>query len=429
MKIRISWHSEVFLAGILAVLGTGISRAADASPANLPVVRVVAPDQVALEGASSGAFTLIRYGSTAGDLAVNYLLSGTASNGVDYLKLTNTTTIKVGFAAANIVVTPILNPTNTGTKRIVLTLLTNANYQIAEHHGKATVKIVDDSFNNQPPTVTLLTPTNGSVFTYPATISLKADASDLDDNIAKVTFYANDDALGSATNSPFTLVWTNARPAKYALFARATDVFGKSTLSSAVHITVEKGPRPPKVQPPVVTILSPANGAMFGVKSNVPLAADATSTNGPIVQVQLYGDEHILGGFTNKPYSLTWSNVPPGRHTVTARATDSAGIKGIGYIRFTITNAPPVVTITSPIEGATFVAHTNITLKSTATDLDDNIARVSFYANSRFVGRVTQSPFEFTWTNAPAGKYRLSAIATDEFGEAAASKSVTISVK
>lgn len=422
MKLALLIHPTARLLScvVLAAFTTALIEAAHSPPASPPLVEVRATDPVALEGASSGAFTLIRSGGTSAPLSVNYTLSGTASNGVDYVQLATSAIIPAGFAAADIVVTPLVNPVNTGNKKVILTLVTNANYTVRQHKS-ASVTIVDDSFDNQAPSVTLVAPTNGAVFAFPASITLRAEATDLDGSITKVSFYANDDFLGQATNSPFTLTWTDARPGRYALFARATDSLEKSTLSSPVHITVTN-------VLPTIKLLSPASGATFAAGANIKLDAEATASGG-IAKVQFFVDHRFRGSVTNPPYSLMLSNAAPGKYIVTARAIDSVGTSATASARFTVTNSAPRVSITSPVEGATFAVRSPVTIVANATDSDGGIARVSFYANNRFIGRVSQPPYQVTWTNTAAGSYKLSAIATDAFGESSKSQTVAISVQ
>src|SRR6185369_11248390 len=59
------------------------------------------------ENGTAGAFYFSRTGSTASSLAVNYTMSGTASNGVDYLTLSGVATIPAGSNGVDVVVTPI----------------------------------------------------------------------------------------------------------------------------------------------------------------------------------------------------------------------------------------------------------------------------------------------------------------------------------
>lgn len=91
---------------------------------------------------------------------------------------------------------------------------------------------------NTPPTVSITSPTNGSTFTAPATISITANATDPDGTISKVEFFANGSLLGAVTAAPFRFTWSNAGPGSYSLTARATDNRNSKTTSTAVNVTV-----------------------------------------------------------------------------------------------------------------------------------------------------------------------------------------------
>ncbi len=401
-------------------------RAQSPPSADPPKVVILAPDPTALEGVSSGAFTLARSGATTADLTVFLSISGTASNGVDYALITNVMTIPVGAQAVDIPVQPITDLVNRGNKTVVLTLGTNAAYQVGDDR-RATVTIIDDTLDSQPPTVTLISPTNGSVFAGPAVILLQADASDADAPIRSVSFYANDDFLGRSTNtqSPYSLVWSNAHAGRYALFARAEDQLGLSTLSAPVNITVSNAP--PNA-PPVVTLLSPTNGEVFTQPANVNIQANVTDSDDAVVKVEFIGDEHFQQVLTNGPYSVTWSNVPPGRHTVWVRATDASGLSAWAGARFTVSNAPPVVTLLGPTNGMNFVAHQDIPLQAQATDADDAVQKVSFWAGEHFLGVVTNSPYTVVWHNVPRGVYWVRAVATDQYGVQGVSSPALINI-
>ena len=289
---------------------------------NPPLVQVVAPDPTAFVGTSSGAFTLVRYGPTDKDLNVDVKLSGSASNGLDYVTISNIITIPSGSLAADVKVDPLLDKGNRGNKSVILTLETNSDYRIDGHHV-AEVKIIDDVFDFLPPTVTITSPTNTSVFDEPASITITADANDPGVTIRYVSFYANDDLLGRETNSPYSLVWSNPPGGKFALFARAVDQFGRSALSSPVHITVND-------TNPVVTITSPTNGANFLVHEDIPISADVTDADpsATIASVSFYANSHLLGTAMKAPYSIVWSNAPSGLFMLRAVAADQTGDKG-----------------------------------------------------------------------------------------------------
>src|SRR5262249_42080525 len=73
-----------------------------------PLVSVALTDLAASEGGpDSGTSTVSRSGSTASALTVNYTLSGTAANGVDYQNLSGSVTIPAGADSAPVVVSPV----------------------------------------------------------------------------------------------------------------------------------------------------------------------------------------------------------------------------------------------------------------------------------------------------------------------------------
>ena len=310
--------------GLLAasLLACSSLRAQSPLPPTVPpLVVVVAPDPTALEGTSSGAFTLIRYGATAADLNVSVQLSGTASNGVDYVTISNIITIPAGSLAADVKVDPILDTANRGNKTVIMTLKTNADYSLGEHRW-AVVKIIDDFFDLLPPSITLTSPTNNSSFTNPPSITLAADVTDPSGTTRSVSFYANDEFLGRATKSPFSLVWSNPPSGKFTLFARVVDTFDRSALSAPVDITVTD-------IDPTVKLTSPTNGANFLAHQDIPLAADASdSDSDTISSVSFYSNNHLLGTSTKAPFSMVWSNAPGGLYVLRAVATDSSGDKG-----------------------------------------------------------------------------------------------------
>ncbi|MDB6020208.1 MAG: hypothetical protein JWQ04_65, partial [Pedosphaera sp.] len=271
-----AWKALSLFVGVLAL---GLAVQPMEASAQAPGVKLLATDPSALAGTSSGTFTLIRYGDTNLSLTVNLNIAGTASNGVDYAAVDSSLTLDPGVLALDVLVQPSVNPANRGNKTVVLTVQSNAAYTV---YGtpSATVKIVDDLYDVPPPTVTITSPGDGSVFTRPTAITLTADVSDPNLPIQGVSFYANDNFLGRVTNSPYTLVWTNAHAGKYAIFSRATDTFGKSAVSSPVDITVS--------DVPVVT-LSPVDGSTVVILGQqIGLQAQVGDPNETIKSVSFY---------------------------------------------------------------------------------------------------------------------------------------------
>jgi len=78
--------------------------------------------------------------------------------------------------------------------------------------------------------------------------------------------------------------------------------------------------------PPIVTLTSPATGAVFVATSTITLAADATDPDGAIFKVEFFNGTAKLGEDAGSPFSFDWANVPAGNHTLRAIGTDDSGI-------------------------------------------------------------------------------------------------------
>lgn len=103
---------------------------------------------------------------------------------------------------------------------------------------------------------------------------------------------------------------------------------------------------------------------------------------------------------------------------------------GVIYRRGTYvsSNALPQVTIRAPADNSAFDAPATVTVTAVASDSDGQIAKVEFYEGSTKVGEVASAPFSHTFSNVPAGNYRLIARAIDNLGGTADSTPVNISV-
>jgi hypothetical protein len=113
---------------------------------------------------------------------------------------------------------------------------------------------------------------------------------------------------------------------------------------------------------PEVHFVTPRDGATFVGPTNILLGASAFDGDGSVDHVEYFEGHQSLGlatGPLRSPFGswlLTWSNVVPGRYTLTARATDNFGAVSVAApVGITVatkpppspplTNLPPVVNI------------------------------------------------------------------------------------
>jgi len=188
---------------------------------------------------------------------------------------------------------------------------------------------------DSPPSVALATPTDNSTFAAGANIPVTAAASDSDEVIRKVEFFAGDTLIGTQVLAPYQITWSGVPSGRYRLTARASDLAGLVTTSAPVMVTVGSAP--------TVAITSPAPGTVIkgGI---VTVTAQASDGDGTIAKVEFFDGGSLVGTATtssgNSTYSTTLSNLALGSHTLTARATDDRGFStSSDAVQVTVTSA------------------------------------------------------------------------------------------
>jgi hypothetical protein len=258
----------------------------------LPIVKIRAVDGVASEpdpllGAKpdTALFEVSRKGDLSNPLNVHYSISGTASNSVDYQELPGELTIPAGAASALIEVIPS-----------------------------------DDSLVERTESVVI-----------------------------------------SLIQLPCVLLGGDSTPGCY--------LVGQPDIAITCIRDADSAPQ----EPPTVAILSPPNGAVLTAQQDVRLVAAAHDPDGWVATVEFFDGTTSLGVVSNKvwalprtppqmpellertmhdhlfkPFSLIWRDPAPGKHEITALATDSTGTSArSAAIEITVLedSATPVVNI------------------------------------------------------------------------------------
>jgi len=150
---------------------------------------------------------------------------------------------------------------------------------------------------NQPPTVWISSPANGSTFPPGADIRIAANAADTDGHVQSVEFFADGQSLGTTIpGSGFALTWSNAPAGPHSLTARATDNEGATSLSAPVSITVGE-----PVVPPVIVVQPLDQTAPLGAAVSFTVGATGTEP----LQYQWQHDGIPMANRTNATLLLT----------------------------------------------------------------------------------------------------------------------------
>ena len=363
------------------------SAATNPLPTAAPVsVTITASDPIADEvGPSTGLFTVRRTGATADPLTVSYRTTGTAVNGIDYVTLPGSITIPAGAASASFLVTPIDDNIAEGAETVVVTLIspiqplaaTSLLYDIGRP-SSATVIIKDnDRGRVLLPTVNIrATDPNAAEPSNPGTITISR--------------------IGSVSNA----------------------------LEVAYDVVMDPIQSPTPAQGPIVLIPAATPGQDYrALPGTVTIPAGHTSAAivvQPIDDQLVEGREHVT--LKLKPSPLYNINQPD---TATVIIADNDPV-----------NQPPVVKITSPGNGQSFPALSDIPISASASDPDGTVLTLEFFANGKSLGVKTNNPasaspvnpFQLTWNKVQAGHYSLTAKAVDNQGGATTSAAVQISV-
>lgn len=190
---------------------------------------------------------------------------------------------------------------------------------------------------NQPPTVTLTSPANGASAVAPGSWTLSANAADPEGRLARVDFLVNGQLVASDTAAPFTATWSNVPAGSYAVTAVAVDQDGGQATSAAATVVVS-APN----QPPTVSLTSPAANSTATAPATLTVTAAASDPEGRLARVEFFANGQRFSTVTTAPYTTTWSGVATGNYTLTAVATDDAGLQATSSsVAVTVTPALP----------------------------------------------------------------------------------------
>lgn len=224
--------------------------------------------------------------------------------------------------------------------------------------GSDTISI---TVSNAAPSVVITAPTHNSGEVYGATVIFFANATDSEDGVLtsqSVMWESDKDGfLGYGNN----LTKSTLSEGIHIITVTATDSTG---LTGTDSITFTIGN-----QSPVVRIRLPANNSSAAFGESVTFLVDVEDRE----DLTLSGDAVVWtsdrDGFFGYDTSVTNGFLSVGTHTITATATDSAGLEGKASITITIGDSPPdSVEITSPLEGDLFELNEYIEFQGSARD-------------------------------------------------------------
>lgn len=184
--------------------------------------------------------------------------------------------------------------------------------------------------------------------------------------------------------------------------------------------------------PPSVTITNPVNGTTYNGPTNITISADASDSDGSVTNVEFFDGVTSLGSATVVPYNVS-ASLAIGGHSLTAVATDNLGASSTSIVvtvTVNVPNAAPSVSITNPIDGATFRTFggpATVLIQANATDSDGSVTNVQFIDGITSLTNDPTIPFSYS-ASLPIGSHSLTAVASDNLGATTTSTAVNVSV-
>jgi uncharacterized repeat protein (TIGR02059 family) len=169
---------------------------------------------------------------------------------------------------------------------------------------------------NQPPVISIASPTKGSSYCSPAAVDIEITANDPDGTIQSVALFNGTVKLGEKTSAPFIFTLKDLEVGTYSLHAVATDNLKSSSTSGALefHITA-----PEPVRGSFKLYPNPNNG-QFSIDYAAPegletYTVSVVNSNGRTVLVEEVPQDQYV-----KPYDLSY--LVPGIYIVVISASD-----------------------------------------------------------------------------------------------------------
>jgi hypothetical protein len=182
--------------------------------------------------------------------------------------------------------------------------------------------------HNQPPSVALISPTNGTPASAPGVLSLVAQATDADSTITRVDFVANGSVVASRTAPPYQIPLQVLSPGPVTLQARAVDFYGAIGTSAPVTLTITgTGPAAP-----------PSAGQVLWLKANAGVTTNIDGT------VATWADQSGSGNNAAQDLSGGFSSPLLVTDDVTGQPVlkfDYDSVQSTGLIRYLVVEHSP----------------------------------------------------------------------------------------
>lgn len=191
---------------------------------------------------------------------------------------------------------------------------------------------------NQPPTVSIISPSTGGSVTVNTAVAVVYTASDLDGTIASVKLVV-DGVEQSLTPSGNTFTYTPTTTGSKSIAVRVIDDDGSSVTSTPITLTVTAVVN----VPPTVSINSPSDNAQIDEGDSVTITFTAADSDGTLSSIKLVVDG-VEQSLTASGNTFNYTPSADGSYELAVRVTDDDGA--------TVTSTP-ITLVVNPVSAPT----------------------------------------------------------------------------
>jgi hypothetical protein len=251
---------------------------------------------------------------------------------------------------------------------------------------------VNITTTNNLPSASISAPVANASFFRGTSVSISANATDVDGSVSLVEFFVNGNKVGEYTSAPFAFNWTATGLGNQSLTVVATDNDGGIVRSSAVSFTVNNNAPGP-------SLTSPAANASFARGNSITLFANAADADGSISLVEFFVNGSKIGEDNWAPYSISWTAAGAlGNQTLTTLATDNDGASTTSSgVSISLINLNHAISLDLPVNGSNFVQNEAVAFSATARNAECSIAKVEFFVIGSKVEEDLGVPYQFSW--------------------------------
>ena len=280
---------------------------------------------------------------------------------------------------------------------------------------------------NEPPGITIQSPTTEGVYYSNLPVTLQASVSDIEDlpedlRVSWAVDGAGTLAVDLAPDSTgYSTTSTTLSEGTYVLVATAKDTSERTATDT---ITFDVGP--PNT-PPTCEIVAPESGSSTPVGGLVILEGFVTDIDVPADYLEVSFNSSVDGPLgdalasSSGEVALPTSSLSSGTHSITMNVADEVGGTCSDFIILTMSN-PPTAVITTPTGGETYNDVDTISLAGTVQDNEDASNTLAAEWSSNLDGSLGASSPDSAGAVArsisglSAGSHLLTLTATDSMG-------------